>query len=68
MASGKGEPPIPVRFVPGTAVRISAPWLRTRTDATRSRLGLRVVSTKAETPSETPPGKTPPGKPDETKD
>ncbi len=32
------------RFVPGTAVRIQAPWLKTGRAVERSRRGLRLVA------------------------
>lgn len=44
MASDKGDAPISPRFVPGTAVRIQPPWLRTTKAMARSRSGLRVVA------------------------
>ncbi|MFG1297607.1 MULTISPECIES: hypothetical protein [Xanthobacter] len=52
MASDKSSTPIPVRFVPGTAVRISAPWQRTGKDVARSRAGLRLVA-RAPEPTKT---------------
>lgn len=44
MASDKGDGPIPVRFVPGTAVRVRPPWQKTARDTARSRAGLRLVA------------------------
>lgn len=52
MASGKDSTPIPVRFVPGTAVRIPPPWLKTGKAVARSRSGLRVVASKVEPPKD----------------
>lgn len=44
VANDKGDACIMPRFVPGTAVRIPAPWLKTNRDVARSRRGLRVVA------------------------
>lgn len=44
VADNKGDTRIMPRFVPGTAVRIPAPWLKTNRDVERSRRGLRVVA------------------------
>ncbi|MDQ0504042.1 hypothetical protein [Xanthobacter agilis] len=56
MASHKGDVPLPVRFVPGTAVRVRPPWQTTAKAVARSRAGIRLVA------SNTPDCK------DETKD
>ncbi|WP_454916488.1 hypothetical protein [Xanthobacter sediminis] len=47
MASDKSDVPIPVRFVPGTAVRVRPPWQKTARDTARSRAGLRLVASAA---------------------
>ncbi|MGR7996863.1 MULTISPECIES: hypothetical protein [unclassified Xanthobacter] len=44
MARDTGDTPIMPRFVPGTAVRIQAPWLKTGRAVERSRRGLRLVA------------------------
>jgi len=62
MGSGKDEPPIPPRFVQGTAVRIGAPWLRTRKDVARSRAGIRVVADNGPRADQARPGEDGPKK------
>lgn len=48
MASDKSDTPLPVRFVPGTAVRVRPPWQKTAKAVARSRARLRLVASAPE--------------------